>query len=145
MLKHPENIIEIMKSDFKGAFSNPIVIIVLIGLIILPSLYALINIAACWDPYGNTGQVDFAIANLDNGTTFNGEDINVGNELVKTLKDNDKFHWVFVSEKELRDGVYKGDYYAGIIIPRNLSENVVSITTDDWFQCRLSGIECKNR
>ena len=47
MLKHPENIIEIMKSDFKGAFSNPIVIIVLIGLIILPSLYALINIAAC--------------------------------------------------------------------------------------------------
>ena len=78
--KHPENIIEIIKSDFKGAFSNPIVIIVLIGLIILPSLYALINIAACWDPYGNTGQVDFAIANLDNGTTFNGEDINVGNE-----------------------------------------------------------------
>ncbi len=45
MLKHPENIIEIIKSDFKGAFSNPIVIIVLIGLIILPSLYALINIA----------------------------------------------------------------------------------------------------
>ena len=137
MLKHPENIIEIMKSDFKGAFSNPIVIIVLIGLIILPSLYALINIAACWDPYGNTGQVDFAIANLDNGTTFNGEDINVGNELVKTLKDNDKFHWVFVSEKELRDGVYKGDYYAGIIIPRNLSENVVSITTDDPQQAKL--------
>ena len=137
MLKHPENIIEIIKSDFKGAFSNPIVIIVLIGLIILPSLYALINIAACWDPYGNTGQVDFAIANLDNGTTFNGEDINVGNELVKTLKDNDKFHWVFVSEKELRDGVYKGDYYAGIIIPRNLSENVVSITTDDPQQAKL--------
>ena len=137
MLKHPENIIEIIKSDFKGAFSNPIVIIVQIGLIILPSLYALINIAACWDPYGNTGQVDFAIANLDNGTTFNGEDINVGNELVKTLKDNDKFHWVFVSEKELRDGVYKGDYYAGIIIPRNLSENVVSITTDDPQQAKL--------
>ena len=137
MLKHPENIIEIMKSDFKAAFSNPVVVIILIGLIVLPSLYALINIAACWDPYENTGQVEFAIANLDNGTTFNGEEINIGNELVKSLEDNDKFKWVFVSEKELRDGVYKGDYYAGIVIPRNLSENVASIATDDPQQAKL--------
>ena len=137
MLKHPRNIIEIMRSDFKAAFSNPIVTIILIGLIILPSLYALINIAACWDPYGNTGNVEFAIANLDNGTTFNGKEINVGNELVDTLKDNDKFKWTFVSEKELRDGVYKGDYYAGIVIPKNLSKNVVSITTDDPQQAKL--------
>ena len=136
-MKHPENIIEIMKSDSKAAISNPIVTIVLIGLIILPSLYALINIAACWDPYGNTGNVEFAIANLDNGTTFNGKEINVGNELVKSLKDNDKFQWTFVTEDELRDGVYKGDYYAGIVIPRNLSDNVVSIMTDDPQQAKL--------
>lgn len=136
-MKHPENIIEIMKSDSKAAISNPIVTIVLIGLIILPSLYALINIAACWDPYGNTGNVEFAIANLDNGTTFNGEKINVGNELVKSLKDNDKFQWTFVTEDELRDGVYNGKYYAGIVIPRNLSDNVVSIMTDDPQQAKL--------
>ena len=136
-MKHPENIIEIMKSDSKAAISNPIVTIVLIGLIILPSLYALINIAACWDPYGNTGNVEFAIANLDNGTTFNGKEINVGNELVKSLKDNDKFQWTFVTEDELRDGVYKCDYYAGIVIPRNLSDNVVSIMTDDPQQAKL--------
>ncbi|WP_295616757.1 YhgE/Pip domain-containing protein [uncultured Methanobrevibacter sp.] len=137
MLKHPRNIIEIMRSDFKAAFSNPIVTIILIGLILLPSLYALINIAACWDPYGNTGNVEFAIANMDNGTTFNGKDINVGKELVDSLKDNDKFKWTFVSEKELRDGVYRGDYYAGIVIPKNLSENVVSITTDNPQQAKL--------
>ena len=131
------NIIEIMKNDFKSAFSNPIVIIVLIGLIILPSMYALLNIYACWDPYGNTGEVEFAIANLDNGTSFQDTKLNVGDELVKDLKTNDKFKWVFVSEKELRDGVYKGDYYAGIIIPRNLSENIVSITSDNPQQAKL--------
>ena len=38
------NIVEIMKKDFKSAFSNPIVTIILIGIIILPSLYALLNI-----------------------------------------------------------------------------------------------------
>ena len=134
------NVFEIIKKDFKSAFSNPIVTIVLIGLIILPSLYALLNIQACWDPYGNTGDVAFAIANLDEGASFEGKDINVGNELVKDLKNNDKFKWTFVSEDELRDGVYKGDYYAGIIIPKNLSENLVSIAGDDPQQAKLEYI-----
>ncbi len=135
-----KNVFEIIKKDFKSAFSNPIVTIVLIGLIILPSLYALLNIQACWDPYGNTGDVAFAIANLDNGTTFEGTTINVGDELVKDLKNNDKFNWTFVTEDELRNGVYKGDYYAGIIIPKNLSENVVSIASDDPQQAKLEYI-----
>ena len=135
--KDPLLIVEIMKKNFKGAFSNPIVIIVLIGVIILPSMYALLNIQACWDPYGNTGDVPFAIANLDNGTSFNGKDINVGNELVTDLKKNDKFAWTFVSEDDLRNGVYNGTYYAGIVIPKNLSENVVSISGDNPKQAQL--------
>lgn len=130
-------IAEIMKNDFKGIFSNPIVTIVLIGIIILPSLYALLNIQACWDPYGNTDEVPFAIANLDEGASFDGAQINVGIELVKDLKNNDKFNWTFVTEEELRDGVYKGDYYAGMIIPKNLSKNVISISSDDPQQATL--------
>ena len=135
--RNVNKVLEIIRNDFKSAFSNPIVTIILVGLIILPSLYALINIDACWDPYGNTGQVEFAIANLDKGATFDGNKINVGNELVKDLKDNDKFKWTFVTEDELRDGVYKGDYYAGIIIPKNLSKNIISITGDDPKQAKL--------
>ena len=134
------NIVEIMKNDFKSAFSNPIVTIVLIAIIILPSLYALLNIQACWDPYGNTGNVEFAIANLDEGASFNGKDLNVGNELVEDLKNNDKFKWTFVSEDELRKGVYNGTYYAGIVIPKNLSENIVSIAGDDPQQAKLEYI-----
>mgnify|MGYP003289697168 FL=1 len=135
--KDPMMIAEIMKKNFKGAFSNPIVLIVLIGVIILPSLYALLNIQACWDPYGNTGDVPFAIANLDEGASFNDEDINVGKELVKDLKKNDKFKWTFVSEDDLRRGVYNGTYYAGIVIPKNLSENIISITGDNPQQAKL--------
>ena len=131
------NIVEIVKKDFKAAFSNPIVMIVLVGIIVLPSLYALINIDACWDPYEETGDIQFAIANLDEGATYNDMDINIGNELVKELKKNDDFDWTFVSEDELRDGVYYGKYYAGIVIPKNLSEEVISITGDDPKQAEL--------
>ena len=134
------NIKEIMLHDFHAAFSNPIVVLVLVAIIILPSLYALINIQACWNPYENTGEVEFAIANLDNGTDYEGQKLNIGNELVKELKNNTDFKWTFVTEEELREGVYNGEYYAGIIIPQNLSENVLSVTTDDPHQAELEYI-----
>ena len=98
-------IAEIMKNDFKGAFANPIVRIVLIAIIIIPSLYALINIQACWDPYGNTDQVEFAIANLDTGTSFQDVELNIGNELVKDLKKNDKFK-IFSRNKSMGKKTY---------------------------------------
>lgn len=125
------NTLEIMKKDIKSAFTNPIVMIVLLGVILLPSLYGLVNIYACWDPYENTGNVQFAIANDDNGTTYDGESVNVGNELVESLKSNDNFDWVFVSSDELRNGVHDGTYYAGIVIPQNFSESIVSIVSGD--------------
>ena len=125
------NIVEIMKNDFKAAFKNPIVIVVLVALIILPSLYAILNIQACWDPYENTNEVQFAIANLDKGATYENMTLNVGNELTKELKDNDKFDWVFVTEDELKKGVDSGKYYAGMIIPEDLSKDVISITTEN--------------
>ena len=131
------NIVELVKNDFKTACSNPIVIITLIGIIILPSLYAVINIDACWDPYEKTGDMEFAIANMDNGTVYEGYQMNVGDDLVEGLKNNTKFHWVYVDESTLREGVHNGTYYAGIVIPKNLSENVVSITTDNPQSAKL--------
>ena len=61
---------ELLKKDFKDVFTkNPIVVLTLLAIIILPSLYALINIQACWDPYENTGNLEFAFSNFYNGST----------------------------------------------------------------------------
>lgn len=131
------HIFEIIKSDTKSVFSHPIVTLVFIAIIILPSLYSLVNIDACWDPYEETGELNFAIANMDKGTTYEGQMLNIGNEVVGDLKNNDKFDWKFMSEDELRQGVHDGKYYAGIIIPKNFTENVVSIAGDDPKQAEL--------
>ena len=132
------NISELLKKDFNDVFTkNPIVVLVLLAIIILPSLYALININACWNPYENTGNLEFAVANLDKGSSFNGEKINVGDQVEDELKRNDDFYWTFVSEDELREGVKNGTYYAGIIIPKNFSSSIKSITTDDPHSAEL--------
>lgn len=131
------NVLEIMHNDAKAAKSNPFVVIALLAIIIIPSLYAIININACWDPYEKTGDMDFAIANLDKGATYQGLQLNVGNDLVNGLNNETRFHWVFVDEQNLRQGVRNGTYYSGIIIPEDLSENVVSITGDDPKSAKL--------
>ena len=129
---------QLLKKDFKDVFTkNPIVVVTLLAIIILPSLYALINIQACWDPYENTGNLEFAVANLDKGASFNGEDLNVGDQLEDELKRNDDFYWTFVSEDELREGVKNGTYYAGIVIPKNFSSSIKSITSDDPHSAEL--------
>ena len=128
---------EIIRHDLKASFSNPIVIMIIIAMLILPSLYALVNIYACWDPYENTGNVQFAIANEDKGASYENYTVNVGNELVESLKNNTDFKWTYVTGDELRNGVYEGKYYAGIYIPENFSESVVSITTDNPHSAEL--------
>ena len=129
---------ELLKKDFKDVFTkNPIVVLTLLAIIILPSLYALINIQACWDPYENTGNLEFAVANLDKGSSFDGEKINVGDQLEDELKRNDDFYWTFVSEDELREGIKNGTYYAGIVIPKNFSSSIKSITSDDPHSAEL--------
>ena len=140
ILNSRHNIYEILRNDLKSTVTNPIVIILLIAIIILPSLYGLVNIYACWDPYENTDHVPFAIANEDKGATYQNVTINAGNDLVMMLKNNTKFDWVFVTSDELRQGVHEGKYYAGMIVPANFSESIVSITTDDPHSANLEYI-----
>ena len=45
---------KIFARDVRQATRNVIAVIVAMGLVIVPALYAWYNIAASWDPYGNT-------------------------------------------------------------------------------------------
>ena len=80
-----KNIIKIFQDDLKDMFSNLSVLILLIGLAILPSLYAWFNIKASWDPYGNTSNIAVAVVNNDEGTTLFDKDLNMGDRLIFLL------------------------------------------------------------
>lgn len=41
--------------------------IVIMGITVVPCLYAWFNIAASWDPYKNTGNLKVAVASVDKG------------------------------------------------------------------------------
>ncbi|EPZ59217.1 yhgE/Pip N-terminal domain protein [[Clostridium] sordellii ATCC 9714] len=126
-----KNIFNIFKKDIKDIFTNYAILIVVGALCILPSLYAWFNIKASWDPYGNTSNISVAIVNNDKGTMIKDEHINIGDELVKTLKENDSLGWKFVNKQTALKGVKDGKYYASIEIPSNFSKDLTSLITSD--------------
>ncbi|MGL4912680.1 MAG: YhgE/Pip family protein [Romboutsia sp.] len=126
-----KNIFKIYKRDLKDIFTNKVLLIIIAGLAILPSLYAWFNIKASWDPYGNTGNISVAVVNKDNGATIRGNEINIGAELVDKLKDNKNLGWKFVDEKTALNGVKKGTYYASIEIPENFSKDLTSLISNE--------------
>ncbi len=123
-----KNAFRIYKRDMIKICTNWVAIGMMIILIIIPSLYSLINIDASWDPYSNTKGIKVAIINEDKGTVFKEQDVNLGDELVKKLKDNDNLGWVFLDDKEAaKQGLLLEKYYATIEIPEDFSKNTTTI------------------
>lgn len=122
-----KNIFKIFKKDINGIITNWVVLIVIIGLMILPSLYAWFNIRACWDPYGSTGGIKIAIVNNDEGGKLQDKEINIGDQIIEKLKSNTALGWQFVSEEEGNTGVEEGRYYATIIIPKEFTSETLSV------------------
>ncbi|EJR33374.1 YhgE/Pip domain-containing protein [Bacillus mycoides] len=121
----------IYKTDLRNVAKHWAAIVIVLGLMILPSLYAWFNIKASWDPYGNTKGIQIAVSNQDVGSNLRGKDINIGEEIVDSLKKDKNFGWKFVDEKQAIYGVERGDYSASITIPKDFSEKIATVLNEN--------------
>lgn len=122
---------KIFTRDVKRLTTNVVAMIIVIGVVVLPALYAWFNIAANWDPYSNTSGLKVAVVNNDKGTTREDIDIDLGSEIVETLEGNDAIGWVFTDEEDAMEKVNSGEYYAAVVIPEDFSKNMSSILDDE--------------
>ena len=128
-----KNILRVFKNDLSKIHSNVIAMIVIMGIIVIPTLYAWFNIAASWDPYGSTDGLKIAVASQDAGYTSDliNVDLNLGDQVIDTLKGNDNFNWIFTDADDAADGVKSGKYYASLVIPEDFTKDMMSVFTDD--------------
>lgn len=129
-----KNIIRIFVSDFKRIKVNVVAVVMVIGLSILPCLYAWFNILSNWSPYGPdaTSHIKVAVASDDKGLTIDDTTFNMGSTVIEGLEANTTIGWVFTdTTEEAIDGVYSGDYYAALIMPENFTESMVSFLADE--------------
>ena len=86
-------------------------------------------ILANWSPYSNTGNVPVIVVNNDKGATSSlAGELDIGKQVIEKLADNYKIKWeIYDDEEEARLHVERGDAYAMIVIPEDLSKNIAGI------------------
>ncbi|AIQ63114.1 hypothetical protein PSTEL_08415 [Paenibacillus stellifer] len=131
------NIIQIYAGDWKRVFKAPMAALLIAALIVLPSVYDWVNVAAVWDPYNNTSGIPIAVASLDKGATARDMSFNIGDEVIKSLRTNTSLGWRFVSAQEAADGVRNGRYYASIVIPANFSARMAGMLEGRYIKPEL--------
>ncbi|ASS99520.1 phage infection protein [Geobacillus thermocatenulatus] len=117
----------IYTNDLRHLTTNWAAATLALGLIVLPSLYAWINVEASIDPYAHTEDLPVGVVNEDRGAELAGRRFHAGDEIVKALKHNHQLGWRFVTQKKGIEGVRKGDYFATIVIPADFSAKLATV------------------
>ncbi len=124
------NILKIILQDLKNIRTNVVAMVILMGLCVIPSLYAWFNIHSNWDPYSEsaTSNLRIAVFSKDQGIQQGSLSLSVGDSLVDALHENTTIGWVFPQdERTALNGVYSGDYYAALIIPQDFTRKIAGI------------------
>ena len=125
---------KIFVRDVQRLSHNVIAIIVIIGMAVIPALYAWFNIAANWDPYGSTSGIKVAVVNQDTGyhmVEMGPVKLEVGQEIINNLRENEQIGWTFTDYNTAMSGVRAGEYYAAVVIPEDFSQKIASFLSDD--------------
>ena len=128
---------ETMFKEWKAIFKKPTFIIVMIGISLIPALYNIIFLSSMWDPYGQVSDLPVAVVNNDKETSYNGNTMAIGKDMVSNLKENKTLDFHFVDEDEGKKGLEDGNYYMVVTLPSDLSEKAASILTNHPEQMQI--------
>ncbi len=122
---------QLFRSDLRRATSNVMAVIVLCGLVVIPSAFTWFNVIGSWEPFDNTKNLKVAVASVDEGYTspLVPLHINIGDTVMSTLRANDQLDWIITSKEEAIAGTTSGDYYAAMVLPKDFSKRMMTFYT----------------
>ena len=126
-----------LKREWQKILKNPWMIIILIAIITIPAIYTSVFLGSMWDPYGDADELPVAVVNHDKKVKYEGKTLQVGDDLVKNLKDSGSLDFRFVSDKKAKEGLKSGEYYMIISIPEDFSKNATTLMDKNPKQMKL--------
>ena len=106
---------QLFVDDMKRIFSNLITGLIVLGLVLLPSIFSWYNVLACWDVFHNTGNLKVAVVNNDEGyqSDLVPMKVNMGEQIASSLRANEQMDWIFTDEDDAIDGAKSGKILCG--------------------------------
>ena len=105
--------------------------LLLVGIAVIPSIYAVIFLSSLWDAYGNVDNLPVAIVSKDRTSEINNKDENLGQDLTNKLIEKKALKFSTVSSKEASKGLKSGKYYMTLTIPEDFTKNAGTLLSSD--------------
>lgn len=127
------NIIQLYRNDLHQLTRNTIAMVVLFGVVVIPSFFGWFNVLSSWDPFGNVKNLKVAVASADEGykSEFFPMPVKLGEQVISNLRSNSDLNWVFTSEAEAIEGTKSGEYYAALVLPKSFSRDMMTFLSPD--------------
>lgn len=127
-----------VRQEWKRLLKNPILVVVLIAILLIPSIYAGLFLASMWDPYGDLDQLPVAVVNLDQPVEYRDETLTIGEDLAENLAEDGSLDFHFVDQAEAEQGLKSGAYYMVVTIPEDFSRCASTVLDETPETMRLS-------
>ncbi|WP_257984377.1 YhgE/Pip domain-containing protein [Neobacillus cucumis] len=112
-----------ISGEWRHIFSHRKTGFTLLAILFVPLIYSSIFLSAFRNPYSKTGDLPIAVVNEDVGSSFAGQNLQLGKDLVDDLKQNHSFKWTFTNSRDAFKGLKNEKYYMIVEIPKDFSQN----------------------
>ncbi|AKP68311.1 YhgE/Pip domain-containing protein [Companilactobacillus ginsenosidimutans] len=106
---------------------------ILLGILLIPTFYAVIFLSSLWNPYQQTNHLPVAVVNEDQGVPdpMTNHKFNFGNTITHNLKSNKSLKFKFLSNSKAQSQLNSGKVYMVIVIPKKFSHNIQQLENHD--------------
>lgn len=135
-----KNVLTILRDDLHAIRTNVMTAVIIFGLAIIPLLFTSFNVLASWDPFSNTNQLKIAVASEDEGheSDLASLKLNLGDEVLSQLSRNHDIDWVITDSADAVEGTKSGEYYAGIVLPKDFSADLLTFYVEGTEPSKLN-------
>lgn len=121
----------IFRDDVHRIRHNVMTTLMFFSLAVIPMIFSSFNVLASWDPFGNTSNLQIAVASTDEGydSDLVQMEVNLGDQVLSELSRNEKIDWVITQEDDAVEGTRSGEYYAAIVLPPTFSTDLLTFYT----------------
>ena len=120
-----------IKQEWLSLWKEKKLVLSIVVMFIMPLLYAGMLLWAFWNPYGHLDQLPVALVNDDKGAEFEGEHLQLGNDLITNLNESGTFNFIEVTSKEADKMLEDQDAYIAIKIPEQFSQHATTLLDEN--------------
>ena len=115
-------IARVVRVEWRLLQRHPKLRLSVLGVLMLPAVYALIYLSSVWDPNAYTQALPVGLASEDVGINYRGINVNVGAELLATLEAKKEFAYRrYPSADAAREAVRRRELIFALIVPADFS------------------------